>query len=86
MTQAAGFPRILADVLNRPIEVAGEVQVTACGAARFAATEAGIPDEGLRSPLTAIEPDPSVADTYERSYGRWRSLREVLDANMQELS
>jgi autoinducer 2 (AI-2) kinase len=86
MTQAVVFPRILADVLNRPIEVAGEVQVTACGAARFAAMEAGLPDEGLQSPLTAIEPDPSVGDTYERSYGRWRSLREVLDANMQELS
>ncbi|MGB2696114.1 MAG: FGGY family carbohydrate kinase [Dehalococcoidia bacterium] len=85
MTRTAAFPRILADVLGRPIEVAEQVDVTGLGAAILAARAVGLPEDALRATVRRIEPDPAHNDTYARSYERWRHLGKRLDDTMGEL-
>ncbi len=83
LTQAAPFPRIVADALGRPVEVAREVDVTGLGAARLAAEAVGLPADGLVPPVERIEPEAGVSETYRRAYERWRRLGVALDATME---
>jgi autoinducer 2 (AI-2) kinase len=86
LTRVSIFPRILANVLARPIELAKEAEVSARGAAILAARAVGI-DEGLGPvPVERIEPESGAVETYERQYQRWRRLSEALDRTMKELS
>ena len=85
MTLTAAFPRILADVLGRPIEVAPEVDASALGAAILAARAVGMPDASLRPPMQRLEPEPPAVETYQRQYERWQYVGEKLDEAMQEM-
>ena len=85
MTLSAIFPRILADVFDRPIEVASEVDTSALGAAILAARAVGIPDASLRPPMQRLEPEPPAVETYQRQYERWQYIGEKLDEAMQEM-
>lgn len=85
MTQGRLFPRILADVLGRPVEVARKVDVTGLGAAILAARATGLPETSLRTLMDRVEPEPAAVETYARSYERWRRAGERLDETMKEL-
>lgn len=85
MTLTAAFPRILADVLGRPIEVAPEVDASALGAAILAARAVGMPDSSLRPPMQRLEPERPAVETYQRQYERWQYVGEKLDEAMQEM-
>ncbi|MCH7718365.1 MAG: hypothetical protein IIB21_02745, partial [Chloroflexi bacterium] len=83
-TRVPVFPQILADVLERPIEVARELDVSARGAALLAARATGVSKEPLALSTERIEPEPAAVETYRRQYDRWRRLGEALDKTMQE--
>ena len=79
------FPRILADVLGRPIEAALDADVTGRGAAILAARAiAKTPPVALK-PMERIEPQPDATAAYQRYYERWRQLSQRLDTLREEL-
>ena len=78
--------QILADVLNRKIEVAKSEQACAFGAAMFAATAAGIyqsVDEAQAKMESGFEkefiPDPENAKKYEALYQKYGSLGDFVE-------
>jgi autoinducer 2 (AI-2) kinase len=85
LTRTKPFSRIVADVLNRPIEVAREVDVTGLGAAAIAARAVGLRGDGLVAATDRIDPDGAVSQTYDRQYQRWRQLGPALDAVREQL-
>ena len=85
LTLAPAFPRILADVLGRPIDVAQDVEVSGRGAARLLARALGRPDGALTIARQRIEPDPDASLAYAQRYQRWRRLGDKLDEIMREL-
>jgi sugar (pentulose or hexulose) kinase len=74
---------MLASVLGREIDVAQDVEVSARGAALLAARAAGPSAEGLRIEMQPVAPDAADAETYRRSYERWRHIGEALDEAMR---
>ena len=78
--------QVLADVLNRPIEVARSEQACALGAAMFAATAAGIYGtvgdalEAMESGFeTEYTPDPDRAKEYEILYDKYSKLGTFIE-------
>lgn len=75
--------RILANVLNRPMNIAADSDVgAALGAARLAicASEGANPAEICAAPeiLRSIEPDPALVSRYRDGYARYRALYPAL--------
>ena len=75
--------QILADVLNRPVAIAGEEQAAALGSAMLAAASAGLyagPEEAVRAMAkpaeTVYEPRRDAAAAYDRLYREYRALAE----------
>jgi autoinducer 2 (AI-2) kinase len=81
-TKTSFFAQMMADVLERPIDVAKDVEVSARGAALLAARAVGLPEDGLRIVSRTVEPGPDV-ETYRGAYERWRKTAEALDATMR---
>ena len=73
-------------MLNRPVELAREVEVSARGAALLAARAVGIDEGPGPVAMERLEPEPAAVETYQRQYQRWRRLSESLDNAMKELS
>jgi sugar (pentulose or hexulose) kinase len=67
-------------VLDRPVEMAREVEVTGRGAAMLAARAIGAASEGLAADMERIEPEPGAVETHRNKYERWRQLGRALDA------
>ena len=77
--------RIIASVLDRPLEIAADSDVgAALGAARLAicAAEGADPPEVCAAPeiLRVIEPDPALVPRYREGYARYRALYPALRA------
>jgi xylulokinase len=75
--------RIVASVLNRPLEIAADSDVgAALGAARLAicAAEGADPADVCTAPeiLRVIEPDPALVPRYREGYARYRALYPAL--------
>lgn len=75
--------RIIASVLDRPLEIAADSDVgAALGAARLAicAAEAAEPSEVCAAPeiLRTVEPDPALVPRYREGYARYRALYPAL--------
>ena len=85
LTRAPVLQRILADVLERPIEAAAQEEVSARGAAILAARAVGVVDKSLRAPMERVDPEPAAVETYQRQYERWRCMGETLDRTEQDL-
>lgn len=78
--------QVLADVLNRPIEVARSEQACALGAAMFAATAAGVYEtvgDALETMESGFEteyiPDPANAEKYEVLYKKYSHLGTFIE-------
>ena len=84
-TRTATFPSMLASVLDREIDVAQDVEVSARGAALLAARAVGAPEDALRIETQPVAPDAADIETYRRSYERWRLIGEALDEAMRGL-
>ena len=82
-TQTAIFPTMLASVLDREISVAQDIEVSARGAALLAARAVGASDDALLIDTKAVAPNAPDAETYRRSYARWRHIGETLDEAMR---
>jgi sugar (pentulose or hexulose) kinase len=83
MSRSATFVRLLADVIRRPVLVAGVPEASALGAAMCAAVGAGmygsLPQaQTMTPPLRRVEPDPPVVADYQDFYRRWQHLGSVL--------
>lgn len=77
--------RIIASVLDRPLEIAADSDIgAALGAARLAicAAEGADPAEICAAPeiLRVIEPDPALVPRYREGYARYRELFPALRA------
>jgi xylulokinase len=75
--------RIIASILDRPLELAADSDVgAALGAARLAicAAEGAAPSEVCTAPeiIRTIEPDPALVPRYREDYARYRSLYPAL--------
>jgi autoinducer 2 (AI-2) kinase len=84
MTRIPAFSQLLADVFERPVAVAQDIEVTARGAAIAATRTAGL-RAIEHAPLTDVYSIAEHAETYQHSFARWDSLRQTLDDKMQEL-
>jgi autoinducer 2 (AI-2) kinase len=82
-TQTAMFPAMLASVLEREIDVAQDIEVSARGAALLAARAAGASQDALRIDTKPVAPNATETETYRRSYARWRHIGEALDEAMR---
>ena len=81
--------RIVASVLDRPLQLAADSDVgAALGAARLAicAAEGASPAEVCAAPeiVRTIEPDPGLVPRYREGYARYRALYPALKAAMAE--
>jgi xylulokinase len=77
--------RIIASVLDRPLQLAADSDVgAALGAARLAicAAEGASPAEVCAAPeiIRTIEPDPALVPRYREGYARYRALYPALHA------
>jgi autoinducer 2 (AI-2) kinase len=76
------WPRVLADVLGRPVKVPAVKESTALGAAIFAGIGAGLyPDvttaaRRMVSFERTVDPDPQVHECYRELYASWLRLYE----------
>lgn len=86
MSRSMLFARILADVLDRPIDVARSAETSALGAAIVASPALGLHATIIGAaaimapPMACVEPEPRAASVYEDCYGRWCDLAERLEA------
>ena len=77
------FPQLLADVLDRPVEVAAAHEATALGAALCAGVGAGLfadlPEAAAQAARIArrCEPQPAASALYAELYPAWSELREA---------
>ena len=84
MTRTAIFPRILTDVIGRPLGLSPAPNVSALGAylcARTALGEFASLEEAAQSVvsrLQCLEPDPLDSAQYEDHYQQWMQLSEQL--------
>lgn len=81
--------RIIASVLDRPLQIAADSDVgAALGAARLAicAAEGAAPAEVCAAPeiLRTIEPDPALVPGYRDGYARYRALYPALKSATAE--
>jgi autoinducer 2 (AI-2) kinase len=85
MSRSALFAQILADVLDRPIEVARSPETTALGAAALAFVATGTYgsiDEAVAAmtePRNVVTPDLRTSATYDDCYARWRMLAQHME-------
>ncbi len=85
--------QVLADVLDRPLEISAEPETTALGAAMLGAVAAGLHlDLGSavsgmsRSSEVLFEPDPAGADVYAQLWTVYRGLYAALQPSLSALS
>ena len=82
------LPRILADVLGRPIEVARAPETSAIGAAILTAVAVGIHPsleaaiEAMAGGRATIQPDPAVSAAYDDLYDRWCAMADELASGL----
>ncbi len=82
-TQTEIFPTMLASLLDREIDVAQDIEVSAHGAALLAAHAVGMSQDALRIDTTRVTPNTADVQTYRRSYARWRHIGRALDEAMR---
>jgi L-ribulokinase len=80
--------QIMADVVNKPIDVVAEDQSVALGSAMFAAAAAGLyPDvstaqQGMGSPIEkTYTPDPERAAAYDTLYRQYKILGSFVEVS-----
>jgi len=81
--RSATWLRIIASVLDRPLQIAADSDVgAALGAARLAicAAEGAVPAEVCAAPeiVRTIDPDPGLVSRYRDGYARYRALWPAL--------
>lgn len=80
------LPRILADVLGRPVEVARAPETSAIGAAMLAAVAVGLHPSvesavaAMAGGRTTIEPDAGVSAAYDDLYDRWCAMADTFES------
>lgn len=80
------LPRILADVLGRPIEVARAPETSAIGAAILAAVAVGLHPsletavEAMAGQRTTLTPDAGVSAAYDDLYDRWCAMADTFES------
>ena len=82
MSRIALFPRIVADVIDRPVELAVSPETSALGAAilaftsleRFASLDGAVASMAERR--LVIEPRPRASAEYEDHYARWCAMSD----------
>lgn len=85
MTRVKGFGQLVADVLEREIDVARERASTLLGAAMCAAVGVGaynsLPEasERMHSERERVKPEETRGKELEEEYERWLGLYEKLD-------
>jgi sugar (pentulose or hexulose) kinase len=82
-TKTAIFPTMLASLLEREIDVAQDLEVSARGAALLAARAVGLSDDALRIDTKRVAPNDADVETYRRSYARWQHIGKALDEAMK---
>lgn len=76
--------QIIADIMNRPVEVVREPESTCLGAGMLASAAAGvhpsIVDAGaaMSGTVRCFRPDPAVSDVYDRLYSVYRAIYPAL--------
>jgi sugar (pentulose or hexulose) kinase len=82
MSRAAVFAQIVADVVDRPVEVAASAETSALGAAALASAALGLHAslDAAVATMTggrrALTPDLAVSAAYEDYYARWCALSD----------
>ncbi len=88
MSRSPLFARILADVIDRPVDVARVPETSGVGAAAVASPALGLHDtiesaaESMARPMQFIEPDARVSSVYEDGYARWCAMADQLESGM----
>jgi len=85
------WPRIVADILNRPVAVSGVADAAALGAALLAGRGSGIFKDwrfppGDRPSERRIDPEPDAVRRYDRLYAVYRKAVEAVAAVSRSLS
>ena len=88
MSRSPLLGRILADVIDRPVDVARAPETSAVGAAAVASPALGLHDtiegaaESLARPMQFIDPDSRASLVYEDCYARWCAMADQLESGM----
>jgi autoinducer 2 (AI-2) kinase len=88
MSRSPLLARILADVIDRPVDVARAPETSALGAAAVASPALSLHDtiesaaEAMARPMRVVEPDVLVSSVYEDGYGRWCEMADQLESGM----
>ena len=82
-TKTEVFPTMLASLLEREIDVAQDVEVSARGAALLAARAVGASQDALHIDTTTVAPNAADTEVYRRSYARWQHIGKALDEAMK---
>ena len=90
LARSLTFPTILADILDRPLEVGTTPEASALGAAICAAVGYGLygwPEAAaaMASPRQAFTPRPSEAAAYDDLYRSWLEMGQALERAAQEM-
>ena len=86
MARSRVFVQMLADVLNREVEVPAVIESTAVGAAMSAAAAAGahacVEDActAMTSTAVAARPDPAATAAYGHAFREWRALYSKIES------
>jgi xylulokinase len=90
-TNSALWCQIMADVLNRPVEIAREAEATCLGAGILAAAGAGLfpsiqdAADGMSGGGRTYEPNPTQAARYDRLFEVYRGLYPALSDQFARL-
>jgi autoinducer 2 (AI-2) kinase len=82
MSRSAAFAQIVADVIDRPVEVAAAPETTALGAALLATVAFGLHPslgaarEAMTSDRRIIKPNARASADYEDCYARWCAMSD----------
>jgi autoinducer 2 (AI-2) kinase len=85
MSRSSLFTHILADVLDRRVEIASAPETSALGAAALAAAAVGVHPslaEALRATTggrRTVDPNPRASADYDDHYGRWCAMTEQFE-------